>query len=86
MKIEFENSIRRWSFLCRLLDIKVAWINSCGETFKVPFAVKQVPGSLTREALCFELVNSLCQINPVRNNAVETVPIKLKQCQKEKSP
>ena len=27
MKIEFENSIRRLSFLCRLTDIKIAWIN-----------------------------------------------------------
>ena len=27
MKIEFENSIRRLSFLCRLTDIKTAWIN-----------------------------------------------------------
>ena len=29
MKIEFENSIRRLSFLCRLPDIKIAWINPC---------------------------------------------------------
>ena len=28
MKIEFENSIRRLSFLCRLLVIKIAWINT----------------------------------------------------------
>ena len=28
MKIEFGNSIRRLSFLCCLLDIKIAWINS----------------------------------------------------------
>ena len=27
MKIEFENTIRRLSFLCRLPDIKIAWIN-----------------------------------------------------------
>ena len=27
MKIEFENSIRRLSFLCRLPYIKIAWIN-----------------------------------------------------------
>ena len=27
MKIEFENSIRRLSFLCHLTDIKIAWIN-----------------------------------------------------------
>ena len=29
MKIEFENSIRRLSFLCCLADIKIAWINPC---------------------------------------------------------
>ena len=27
MKIDFENSIRRLSFLCCLPDIKIAWIN-----------------------------------------------------------
>ena len=47
--------------------------------------MKQVPGSLSWEFLCFEIVNELCQINPVRNNAAETVPIRLKKCQKEKS-
>ena len=29
MKIEFQNSIRRLTFLCSLPDIKIAWINSC---------------------------------------------------------
>ena len=28
-KSEFENSIRRVSFLCRLTDIKIAWTNPC---------------------------------------------------------
>ena len=28
-KIEFENSIKRFSFLCCLLDNKIAWINPC---------------------------------------------------------
>ena len=27
MKIEFQNSIARLSFLCRITDIKIAWIN-----------------------------------------------------------
>ena len=27
MKIEFKNSIRTLSFLCRLPDIKISWIN-----------------------------------------------------------
>ena len=29
MKTDFENSIRRLSFLCRQSDIKNAWINPC---------------------------------------------------------
>ena len=28
MKIEFQNSVRRLSFLCHLPGIKIAWINS----------------------------------------------------------
>ena len=28
MKIEFQNSIIRLSFLCRVTDIKIAWINT----------------------------------------------------------
>ena len=27
MKIEFQNSVKRLSCLCRLTDIKIAWIN-----------------------------------------------------------
>ena len=30
-----------------------------GKIFKVPFSMNQVPGSLTGEALCSELVNEL---------------------------
>ena len=29
MKIEFQNSVRRLNFLCRLPDIKIAWTNPC---------------------------------------------------------
>ena len=36
MKIKFENSIRRLSFLCRLQDIKIAWINPCPENVRKP--------------------------------------------------
>ena len=28
IKIEFQNLIERLSFLCRITDIKIAWINS----------------------------------------------------------
>ena len=34
MKIEFENSIKRLSFLCRLKDIKIAWLNPCVSILK----------------------------------------------------
>ena len=30
MKIEFQNSIVKFRFLCRVTDIKIAWINTCG--------------------------------------------------------
>ena len=29
MKTEFQNSVVRSSFLCRIKDIKIAWINLC---------------------------------------------------------
>ena len=29
MKIEFQNSVAKLSFLCRNTDIKIAWINPC---------------------------------------------------------
>ena len=32
MKIEFQNSIRRLSFLCGIWDIKIAWINPCTDS------------------------------------------------------
>ena len=35
MKTEFENKIRRLSFLCRLMDIKIAWINPWYEMLTV---------------------------------------------------
>ena len=37
MKIEFDNSVRRLSFLCRLTDIRIAWINpwQCGFLFLI---------------------------------------------------
>ena len=33
IKIEFQNSIERLSFLCRITDIKIAWINPCKSYF-----------------------------------------------------
>ena len=43
MKIEFEDSIRRLSILCRLPDIKIAWINPW---VKVPKWAKMSKNSL----------------------------------------
>ena len=37
MKIEFENSVRRLRFLCRLMDIKIAWIIPDKVNMKVYF-------------------------------------------------
>ena len=44
-----------------------------GGIFKVPFSMKQVPGSFTGEALCGELVKEISSIRPVKNNATVTV-------------
>ena len=49
MKIEFESSIRRLSFLCHLPDIKIAWIyplqeRNVDKDIKVP-VFKAVHGS-----------------------------------------
>ena len=41
--------------------------------FKVPFSMKQVPGSFTGEALCKELVKEISNIRPVKNNATVTI-------------
>ena len=34
MKIEFQNSNIRLSFLCRIMGIKIAWIKPCQRYFK----------------------------------------------------
>ena len=43
MKIEFENSIRRLSFLCRLPDIKIAWVNLCRSCMVCALYVESLP-------------------------------------------
>ena len=35
-EIKFENSVRRLSFLCCLLDIKIACINPCNDVVNIP--------------------------------------------------
>ena len=47
MKIEFQNSIRRSSFLCRLPDIKIARINPCLIQFRPPKDIDKFPELLS---------------------------------------
>ena len=42
VKIEFENSIRRLSFLCHLTDIKIAWINPCIVAYRTQLEAAQL--------------------------------------------
>ena len=35
MKVEFQNSIK--VFLCRITDIKIAWINPCSMNMAKPY-------------------------------------------------
>ena len=44
MKIEFQNSIARLSFLCHIKDIKIAWINpwQCNHDGKLQMMLKTV--------------------------------------------
>ena len=56
--MKIENSIRRLSFLCRLPDIKIAWINPCTWSLNIgqksEFSVKSVISKTWRklEANC----------------------------------
>ena len=50
MNIEFGNSIRRLSFLCCIMDMKIAWINPSG-----PSKILQVIagfGNWSKKSLC----------------------------------
>ena len=44
MKIEFQNSVRRFSLLSHLLEIKIAWIKPCQWWNEIYW--KQIPGFL----------------------------------------
>ena len=43
MKIEFENSVRRLSILCRITDIKISWINPCIQANTLQHNVSLLP-------------------------------------------
>ena len=42
MKIEFQNSVVKFSFLCFVMDINIAWINTCN------IYIKSIDVSTTR--------------------------------------
>ena len=41
--------------------------------FKVPFDMTQVPGSLTGEVLCEEIISQISQVKTVKNNAASAI-------------
>ena len=45
MKIEFQNSVAKFSFLCFISDINIAWINTCN------IYIKSIDVSTTRHFL-----------------------------------
>ena len=48
-------------------------VDDKGNIFKVSFDMKQVPGSLTGEALCEEIINQISQVKTVKNNAASAI-------------
>ena len=71
MKIKFKNSIRKLSFLCRLPDIKIAWINprtyplfrsSHPEMFLVKRVLK-ICSKFTGEHSCQSVISMMLQSN-----------------------
>ena len=48
-------------------------VDDKGNIFKVPFDMKQVPGSLTGEVLCEEIINQISQVKTVKNNAASAI-------------
>ena len=54
------------SFVKEINTVFLRAIANEGGIFKVPFSMKQVPGSFTGEALCEELVKYISSIRPVK--------------------
>ena len=48
-------------------------VDDKGNISKVPFDMKQVPGTLTGEVLCEEIINQISQVKTVKNNAVSVI-------------
>ena len=61
------------SFVKEINTVFLRAVANEGGIFKVPFSMKQVPGSFTGEALCGELVKEISSIRPVKNNAIVTI-------------
>ena len=60
------------SFVKEINTVFMQAVANEGGIFKVPFSMKQVPGSFTGEALCKELVKEISSIRPMKNNATVT--------------
>ena len=48
-------------------------VDDKGNIFKVPFDMKQVPGSLTGEVLCEEIINQISQVKTVKSDAASAI-------------
>ena len=46
-------------------------VNDEGTVYKVPFSMKDVPGSFTGEVLCSELIYEISSIKVVKNSAAD---------------
>ena len=62
VKIEFENSIIRLSFLCHLTDIKIAWMNPWHKSKLVQFTLLHV---LWQFSIKFSFSLQVCNFVPL---------------------
>ena len=70
-----------WSFIHDATSHWVKEINTVflravddkGNIFKVPFDMKQVPGSLTGEVHCEEIISQVSQVKTVKSNAASAI-------------
>ena len=69
-------SVKHWGFIHDVTSHWVKEINTVfvraaddiGNIYKVPFEMKQVPGSLTGEVLCDEIVKQVSRLKKVKGN------------------
>ena len=48
-------------------------VNDDGTVYKVPFSMKDVPGSFTGEVLCSELIYEISSIKMIKNSAADKI-------------